>query len=377
MDLIISFHIILILFFAGIIISLIFVSTTTTTSSSTAKETIPDNNILDDPTKPSLNRRIANIPAMPISFSIPESKIINFIPEKTRDCGTVIPGKLETYIFQDENSYYKDYQSAYYGVTKMKGGWDCLRHYEILANGCMPYFINLQNCPKKTMVHFPKELVLEAMQLPGVTIDKDDIVHIDHTIFDERKYNELLKAAMKHTRDHIVNSKMAEYVLNTTKKYQKTTDPSNFKVLFLSSAPHVDYLRCTLLSGFKMLLGKNVDEYVHAPHIYSDYTGETLKLYGRGFTYSKTVPAELKSTPTESEIANNINTKIYDIIIMYLHAAIPMEDLVVQNYAPDDILYICGGDLFSDNVLTHCEVEHQKSHKFLDYTFFQREILDP
>jgi hypothetical protein len=30
-----------------------------------------------------------------------------------------------------------------------KGGWDCLRHYEIIGNGCMPYFENIEKCPKK------------------------------------------------------------------------------------------------------------------------------------------------------------------------------------------------------------------------------------
>lgn len=97
----------------------------------------------------------------PINFSIPEELIINFVPEKTKDYAHIIPGDLSTYIYDKQSDYYADYQISYYGVTFKKGGWDCLRHYEILMNGCITYFPDLENCPKYTMTLFPKQLVFE------------------------------------------------------------------------------------------------------------------------------------------------------------------------------------------------------------------------
>lgn len=40
-----------------------------------------------------------------------------------------------------------------------------MRHYEILANGCVPYFIDIENCPLNTMYLLPKELFIEANKL--------------------------------------------------------------------------------------------------------------------------------------------------------------------------------------------------------------------
>lgn len=98
----------------------------------------------------------------PINFCIPKELIVKEIPQKTQDYATIIPGDKTTYIYTEETPYYEDYQKSYFGVTVKKGGWDCLRHYEILMNGCVPFFSELDQCPKATMTRFPKQLVLEA-----------------------------------------------------------------------------------------------------------------------------------------------------------------------------------------------------------------------
>ena len=97
----------------------------------------------------------------PICFSVPEEKIIKEKSVKKKLFGTVIPGKKETYIFTKENEYYSDYSISYYGNTCKKGGWDCMRHYEIMAAYSVPSFLNLEKCPERTMVYFPKKLILE------------------------------------------------------------------------------------------------------------------------------------------------------------------------------------------------------------------------
>ena len=67
-------------------------------------------------------------------------------------------------------SYYGQYAKSFYGVTRMKSGWDCLRHYEILGSGAIPYFLNIMGLRERpfVMYAFPKDMVLEAMTLPGV-----------------------------------------------------------------------------------------------------------------------------------------------------------------------------------------------------------------
>jgi hypothetical protein len=110
----------------------------------------------------------------PIIFCIPKECIVDHVPEKTKEYGTVIPGDTTTYIFDKEDEYHQDYQKSYYGVTTKKGGWDCLRHYEIIMNGCFPYFPNLESCPKNTMTLFPKNLVLEnnrSLEKNGLSIN--------------------------------------------------------------------------------------------------------------------------------------------------------------------------------------------------------------
>ena len=137
---------------------------------------------------------------LPITFAFPTSKLAQPNKNKTQDYGTVIPGQPETYIFKTEQSYYEDYQKSYYGVTMKKAGWDCMRHYEILGNYCMPYFIGLENCPKDTLVNFPKELLLEARNL---TVN-----------FDESNFFTILDQIYDHTKKHLTTKALAEYLIS-------------------------------------------------------------------------------------------------------------------------------------------------------------------
>ena len=95
----------------------------------------------------------------PISFGIPDFLLYQKMPLKRKTLATIIPGDKSTYIFDNEDSYLKDYRDSYFGKTIKKGGWDCLRHYEILSSRCIPYFPEIENCPKKTLANFPKEII--------------------------------------------------------------------------------------------------------------------------------------------------------------------------------------------------------------------------
>lgn len=255
------------------------------------------------------------MPLNPISFSIPESKIIDNVPEKTKRFGHIVPGDTSTYIFNDEEAYYRDYQTAVFGRTCKKGGWDCLRHYEILANGCIPWFTELDKCPERTMTHFPKELVAEAMK--------------------SETPEEYIPQLLEYTRKHLSCRAMAQYVFDTV------GCPTPNRVLFLGSNPGPDYLRCMTLIGMKQILGNQCMESVFIPHIYEDYaTPKTL--YGKGFTYSRVLPVSAKPLPIHIDDARN---GTFDLVVYgSLHRGMPYWEEVTSAYPPERIVLLCGED---------------------------------
>lgn len=97
----------------------------------------------------------------PTGFGIPEERIreINFsikdqlyqktapsdsLFKKTNDMG----GGFSHHIFTDEEEYYHDLSRSWFGLTCKKGGWDCLRHYEIIASGTLLLFRDYNKKPK-------------------------------------------------------------------------------------------------------------------------------------------------------------------------------------------------------------------------------------
>ena len=98
---------------------------------------------------------------IPISFAAPKEKILKDINEKPINLlAPLIPGRLSTYIYEDEKTYYNMYANSIFGITNKKLGWDSLRHYEILMNGCIPLFLNIKDCPKLTLTTLPKDRLL-------------------------------------------------------------------------------------------------------------------------------------------------------------------------------------------------------------------------
>ena len=101
----------------------------------------------------------------PINFSIPKNKIIKEINRKPKNLlSPLIPGRLETYIYKNEKSYNQMYQNSVFALTYRKGGWDCFRHYEILMNGCIPFHLEINKCPNKTLEKLPKDLLKEILK---------------------------------------------------------------------------------------------------------------------------------------------------------------------------------------------------------------------
>lgn len=266
----------------------------------------------------------------PIQFSIPDSKIIEEIPLKTRDFATLIPGQLETYIYDDETEYYNGYRQAYFAVTKKKGGWDCLRHYEILASGCIPYFLDLEACDPKTMAFLPRDLILEAMHLEGVSY-----LNIDHKVFNARRYYEILGQLLEYTRHHLTTKKMGEYIL------QRAGYDGQGPVLYLSVDPNPDYMRCLSFIALREVLQEKAVDIPKLTHLYKSYVGRE-HLYGKGFTYACSLDDIFVD---RSEIEEKIQNREFELVIYgSVHRGLPYHDLVCEVYEPQQIVYICGED---------------------------------
>lgn len=100
---------------------------------------------------------------IPIAFSIPQEKIweedgilrTKDFPLHIVDSEVSmhVPGTSGQYAFRSEAEYYKDLRQSRFGVTTKRAGWDCLRHYELAANGCVLCFRDLDLKPETCAPH--------------------------------------------------------------------------------------------------------------------------------------------------------------------------------------------------------------------------------
>jgi hypothetical protein len=104
----------------------------------------------------------------PTGFGIPEERIreINFsikdqLYQKTAPSFSLfenindIGGGFSHHKFKIEEEYYDDLSRSWFGLTCKKGGWDCLRHYEIIAAGSLLLF---RDYDEKPLLCSPQEL---------------------------------------------------------------------------------------------------------------------------------------------------------------------------------------------------------------------------
>jgi hypothetical protein len=134
----------------------------------------------------------------PISFAIPESKIARRPVEKTKDFATHIvdPEVAQlisaptTYAFEQERDYYRDLQRSRFGITTKRSGWDCLRHYEIAANGTVPCFRHLDRKPATCAPHGLDQTNCVSYQTPA-----DLLAQV--RALDERRYAALREGARR------------------------------------------------------------------------------------------------------------------------------------------------------------------------------------
>jgi len=295
----------------------------------------------------------------PITFSFPEEKVITHIPKKTKFISDLVPGRLETYIYKTETDYYNEYQTSLFATTIKKGGWDCMRHYEIIANGCIPYFPDIEKCPPNTMALLPKDLLIQGNLLYN-KYKRSNSLNIPEC-------NEHIQKLLSYMRDHLTTRKMCMYVLD-----KAIVNPNNIQflypqnILFLSGEQTPDYLKCLTLHGFKEVFGSKCHDFPKIPHIYKDNSINYKKLYGKGITYTSLLDNTFRNDHLDKTINEDIRNKKYDLIIYgSYHRGMPFYDIISKIYSPEKIILLCGEDIHKCN---------NKKWTDLGHTVFVREL---
>lgn len=164
----------------------------------------------------------------PISFSIPRRKICDSVPVKTKLFGKHvvdesllphIPGAMSKYAFTNEADYYNDLQQSKFGITTKRGGWDCLRHYEIAANRTVICFKQL---------HLKPEVCAPHGLIAGVNcIDYEDYTDLMAQI------NQITDAAYQILQENslkwVVSKSSANYVQEIVSQFGELTQNSSIK----------------------------------------------------------------------------------------------------------------------------------------------------
>jgi hypothetical protein len=293
---------------------------------------------------------------LPLSFCVPDECVVDTIPEKKALLASLIPGDTSTYIFDKykEKEYNEMYKKSRFAITKMKGGWDCLRHYEILMNGCIPLFENLQDCPKYTLTTYPKELNEEAYSLYNNWTESEENI---------AKYNILCSKFLEHTKIHCTTSATAKYFLKNIKNGDKIKN-----ILLITGHHGVNYNRETLWIGLKRYItsinGVAV-EYDKMPFLYNDFDNfSEHKYYGSNcYTFPKRLEKDEYYNMGENEIIDKINNKFWDLIIYGKvgpdeFCNFPFFDIVKSNYNKNKIVFIFGGDEIFNLKITDCHSYH-------------------
>lgn len=342
----------------------------------------------------------------PIGISVPLSLVAQDVPPKTRDMAPFVGsrrgGDTSEYQFGplDEAKYWRFYAKHRFARTQKKGGWDALRHVEILAAGAVPSFQGLAQAPAFALPYLPVPLLLEAEQ---------QLLPYGRRL--ELVYNATVRRLLAHARRCLSAESMAARVLRTLGLW-----PARRPLRLLYVACGWGYrslddgwqgpVSIGLFLGLQGLLRRHRgSRVVDAPLVGTDFLSEHTRrshfwytferelgcrfaeedlrslMYGYGFSYARRLPRELMSTPAEQAgIQDAIRRREFDAVIYGKVGPtqgcdpLPFIDEVLEaGYPPERIALIYGGDFGLSNhlVARHVRVMGEFG------TVFVREIDAP
>jgi len=308
----------------------------------------------------------------PIFLGVPAEDVVGCVPRKYRGFqgGVREPNAKEperrAYRFgpDEEADYKRAYREAYFGITKRKAGWDCLRHYEILAAGALPFFVPEDSSEKSTsahaiggapalaLAHWPKQLLASFGSLfPGVDAATRSV---NATLLDaDGTYARVAAGLLAYLRTRLTTTALADYVLTASGHRDARS------VLILSSHPDPDYQRDLLIHGLRTRLGARAVDFVRPPHLYApapgsdDVAGTTANshfkanedLYGYGFTYAHRLRDDGAFAVDRSRIEQRIRDREFDVVIYAsVHRGMPFWPAVWAAYDRTERIFVDGED---------------------------------
>jgi hypothetical protein len=324
-----------------------------------------------------MNGEFETINVHPITFAIPEENIVTTVPPKLKPFGRVIPGVQSTYYhLYNESDYFADMKKSLFVLTYKKGGWDCLRHYEILAAGSLPLFPDIGESPSHALVLHPKKLYQLFLKQPGLDLTghrtgrmtiKFDRMEMNLPDLDRELYTATVMAMLQYTRNIFSTKSMAKYVLDTMYEHSQGKIQTKLprKIFYLTHQDHDmdkgDYMTDFLLHGLITLLGEQpiVTDFPSRNCLYkttnefneTDYLNKRLHLYGSGFSWGLKIDVlSSRIDRNQEEIERNLKNHEYDVIILGSGhrdgwaSKLLFWDLICQYYSPYEVGYIDGAD---------------------------------
>jgi hypothetical protein len=119
-----------------------------------------------------------------------------------------VGGQAKKTVFDKEKDYYKDIQTSKFGITTKRAGWDCLRHYEIAANGAVLCFKDLS---KKSPSCAPHDLIDDENCISYSNYD--DLKNRINSLTND-KYLSLQLASLKWIKNNSTVSRVRNLIAN-------------------------------------------------------------------------------------------------------------------------------------------------------------------
>jgi len=155
----------------------------------------------------------------PISFEIKDQLYQKTVPDHAifREIGD-LGGGFSHHKFTDENEYYMDLSRSWFGLSSKKGGWDTLRHYEIIAAGALLLFRDYNQKPE----------YCSPMNLPAVSYSSPEELNstMNNLVVDGKptdEYIKLLDSQRKWLVDEATTKARAQYILNIIQNEKDTS----------------------------------------------------------------------------------------------------------------------------------------------------------
>lgn len=150
----------------------------------------------------------------PISHNILEAYVQPTVPLKSQLFASIIPNDPKTFTDLTKEQRMEQYAKSWFGWS-YGADWEDQRIYEMLATGCIPFFIpSLKECPQNVLSNLPKKLILQAQDLY-------ESVTASNQVEIKKQLAEIANKLLEYTKNHLTTEQMAKKVLEVVDNPKK------------------------------------------------------------------------------------------------------------------------------------------------------------